>query len=85
MISVACNIFALSFNLGGGVVRMQEIIRAVLTEWAIITRVAPLAESELFRQQLLRVLLRSGPGLQKLVLLPLPNGNILRRCSSPQE
>ena len=79
MISVACNIFALSFNLGGGVVRMQEIIRAVLTERAIITRVAPPAESEHFRRQLLRVSLRSGPRLKRLVFLSLSNGNILRR------
>ena len=70
--------FALSINLGGAVVRMQEIIRAVVAERAVITRVAPPATSERFRRH---DSLRPGPRLlhKRHVLLSLPKGNILRR------
>ena len=60
---------------------MQEIFRAVVAVRAVITRVAPPAECERFRRQLSRVCVRSGPRLLqwRLVLLSLPNKNILRR------
>ena len=72
---------ALAVKHVGGLISMQRIVRAVLQAICIVVRVPLLATSEVLSLLLLRLSLQSGSRLlhKRIVLLTMPNGNILRR------